>query len=606
VLPDVLLPQVGENAKKIGRLGMKRRDGLKCVAAAISMGASLPLWAKSNELAQRLPLDSFARRPLMQQVVLSPNGKRLAAILNTEAGSAVVTRALEGGPIQTAMVNDNLGSSFNWVQWVNDERLVLSIRFPSRRELGFVQMVDTLETRLLAVNADGSQAMNLIKERGNAARNTRWAVQQDRILDWLPGDGKHVLLELPASEDNFDHAVYKVNVYTAERSYYADSRSGVRSWITDSTHRPRIGIERNKKSESIVWVCDQDGSNWRALSKQGPFTQEGYEPMGFGLDPNLLFIRAKKDGLDAVFTLNLLDPSSTPQLKLSHPRYDLDGDLALDERGEAVGVYAALAGDSGAFYWDERYKDMLKALDEVLPKRFNHIYGVSRDGRNYIVHSSEPGLPSSFYLLQYGDAPKLSLLAQTYPELQGMPLAKKRFLTLKARDGLELPSYLAVPQGSDAKNLPLVIFPHGGPQAADGPEFDPWVSFMVDRGCAVLQVNFRGSTGYGYAHMKAGLRRWGLEMQEDLEDAVAECVKQGLADASRVAIVGASYGGYAALMGVIKTPDLYRGAFAHAPVTDLLEWAEEWGQYSSMRETVRRQIADPPRQNSCRPHFPSG
>jgi len=571
---------------------MKRRESLKCMVSAISMGAVAPLMAKNNEAALRLPLDAFARRPLMQMVALSPNGKRLAAIVNSESGSALVTRAVDGGPIQPVMNTDNLGSIINWVEWVNNDRLVLSIRFPSRRQIGYVQTIDTMESRLLAVNADGSQAINLIKERGSAVKNLRWAVQQDRVLDWLPEDGKHVLLALPASEDRFESAIYKVNVYTAERSHYADSRRDVYGWITDNLHRPRVAIGRrdNDRSETFIEVCDADGRNWRLLTEFGPFSKDGFDPLGFGLDPDLLYVSAKHQGLDAVFTLNLRDPKALPQLKLAHPRYDLDGALVHDERGEAVGIHETLSGDSGAFYWGERYKSMLQALDEALPQRRNYLYSGSSDGRTYVVRSAADGVPSAYYLVRFGEDSQMSQLANSYPELQGHELPRKKFITLKARDGLELPSYLTLPDGP-GKKLPLVVFPHGGPQAADGPEFDSWVSFMVNRGCAVLQVNFRGSTGYGFAHMEAGLRRWGLEMQEDLEDAVAECMKRGVADASRIAIVGASYGGYAALMGVVKTPDLYKGAFAFAPVTDLVELTDEEGQYSS-KETIRRQIGN--------------
>lgn len=138
----------------------------------------------------------------------------------------------------------------------------------------------------------------------------------------------------------------------------------------------------------------------------------------------------------------------------------------------------------------------------------------------------------------------------------------------------------------------MVLFPHGGPQSADTPHFDNWVAFMADRGCAVLQVNFRGSTGYGVEFTKKGLRRWGLEMQDDLTDAVQEFIKRGVADPKRVAIVGASYGGYAALMGLVKTPDLFRAAFAFAPVCDLVELTKEQVRNGN-KKVVKAQVGDP-------------
>jgi len=570
---------------------IKRRDGLGLIAGALTLSNCPGLRAQARA-PQRLNLEAFARRPLMEQVALSPDGLRLAAIVNSDDGSALITRDVSGGAIRTVITTDNLDSNFNWFRWVNNDRIVLSLRFPSRREVGYVQTVTTMERRILAINADGSNVISLLKDRGAASRNLKWAVNQDRVVDWLPEDGKHVLLALPASERDFDYAIYKVDIYTAERTHYSDSRRDVYAWITDHTHRARVGIGYNEKSETLVWACNPDGANWRLIKQSGPFSASSYHPLGFGLDPNLLYVRAKHEGLDAVFILDLRDPSMPLELKLAHPRFDLDGNLVHDERGEAIGIGAGLSGDSGAFYWNGRYKAQLQILDEILPDRFNTIYSAARSGERQIIHTSERGQPAAFYLAQLGATPSLKLLARSYPELHGKVIAKKSPTEFKARDGLILPAFLTLPPGSDENPAgKLVVFPHGGPQSADGPEFDPWASFMADRGWAVLQVNFRGSTGFGQRHMEAGLRRWGLEMQEDLEDGVAECVKRGIADPSRVAIAGASYGGYAALMGLIKTPDLYRGAFAFAPVTDLLDLAEDDGRFSQ-REAMRKQLGD--------------
>lgn len=167
--------------------------------------------------------------------------------------------------------------------------------------------------------------------------------------------------------------------------------------------------------------------------------------------------------------------------------------------------------------------------------------------------------------------------------------SREQRVKIKARDGLELPGYLTLPLETAPKNLPAVVLVHGGPQSHDNADFDVWTQFLANRGYAVLQVNYRGSTGHGRQLMAAGLGRWGLEMQDDLADATRWLAERGTADPRRICIVGASFGGYAALMGAIKTPDLYRCAASFAGVTDLVELAGD-NSYAGLREVFALQV----------------
>ncbi|WP_271007517.1 S9 family peptidase [Paucibacter sp. B51] len=566
-----------------------RRWILKGMAGSCIAQPALTAWADTEAVPKQHPIEAFARRPLMERIALSPNGERLAAIINNGSTSTLITRAFTGGPVQSVLSTENLEFNFKWIRWVNNDRLVLSLRFPSQRMINVVQSIPTMETRLMAVNADGSNLINLVKAKiGSNA--LRWAANQDRVIDWLPEDGKHILMHLPNSERSYTRVIFKINVDTGERVFYSGGRPEAVGWITDRQHRARVAMCMDELGEYSIWVCNTDGSNWRVLRQYAPGANHDLSVLGFGLDPEQLYVLATHKGLSAVHTLDLRDPKYPLTLKLGDEGYDLDGSLIYDARGEAVGINTTREGDSSIYFWDAKYKEWQKALDEALPNRFNQIGSVSGNGLRYVLRSSKTGLPATWYLGEEGDNPSIKQLAQMYPELNPSKLAVKQPISYKARDGLLIKGYLTPPLGAQkGKPLPLVLFPHGGPISDDGPEFDEWVSFMADRGYAVLQVNFRGSTGQGRAFMEAGLRRWGLEMQDDLTDAVAEFVKRGIADPDRVAIVGASYGGYAALMGAIKTPKLFKGAFAFAPVTDLLELTEEEGQDSS-KETMRRQL----------------
>lgn len=575
---------------------MRRRSCLQLGSVFVSLALSpaRKVCAANATSRQPLPLNYFARRPLLEQVIVSPDGKLIAAITNNNNESVIVTRPVGGDTFTELVGSNNLEYSINWIHWVNNERLVFSASYPSNRDPGLIGRFNTTESRLHAINADGSGLLNLIKTRGAGAKDLYWAIKQDNVIDWLPEDGQHILLTLPSSVRHIEPSVFKVNVYTAERSTYGDAKEWVFDWMTDQAHKVRIGIGSTESGERTVWVCDPSGKNWRLLNKASFFDAGYWYPMGFGLDPNILYVNGLSDGLASVFTLDLRQAEAEPTLKLSHPRYELRGRLIHDRKGEAIGIRVSALGDSSAFYWDDRYKQLQKRIDASLPGRFNEVYSNSHDEKTHVLISDEPGRPAQTYLVLLDEDLKLRKLAESYPELNGQALGQRRSIQVKARDGLELHGYLTWPPGLEASPLsriPLIVLPHGGPQAADGPEFDSWAAFLADRGYLVMQLNFRGSSGYGRKHLEAGWRRWGLEMQEDLEDGVADLVKRGWADPRRVGIVGASYGGYAALMGLVKTPHLYRCGFAFAPVTDLYDWAEEHGR-RTQRETMARLVGD--------------
>lgn len=580
---------------KTGCLAPRRR--FMKMTAAFGYAAGLPSLAMAEVQPARLPLEHFARRPLMEEASISPDGKRLAVIINSGEDSVLVTRPVDGpGAISTLLSTNNLERQINWIAWVNNERLLISLRFAAEREMAFNESFETMETRLFAVNHDGSQMINLVKAVNEQQKKQLSLVsQQDLVIDMLKEDGQHILMMLPEAQHGL-LAVFKVNVYTADRNHFSDSRRMINSWTTDQQARVRIGSGWDAGTgEEFTIACDPDGKSWREVARSKVFDAAPLKVLGFGKNPNKLFVRKQHEERDAVFTLDIASVGAEPELFFSDPQHHLNGSLVYSAEGEPVGVRYALNGRGYRRYWDPHYKAMMDQIQEGLPKLINTIVSTSRDGRRHIVYSYSPTEPGTYALAAFDDEPGFVLLGRTFPELRGKAISVKRPIEYLARDGLKIHGYLSLPPGvTEGKNLPMVLFPHGGPQAADDPNFDSWVAFMADRGCAVLQVNFRGSIGYGGEFMKKGLRRWGLEMQDDLTDAVQEFVKRGIADPARIVAVGASYGGYAALMGLVKTPELFQGAFAFAPVTDLVEMTKEQIRYRhGYRKVVKAQVGDP-------------
>lgn len=557
-------------------------EGGQALAATESVAAqaSVPTPVPAQAL---MPITAYARLPQVSSLSISPDGLRVAGLMNVEDKTLLFTQALTGQGKQThVLVTDNKMFRFAWFRWASDERLVVSVSYPGRRDF-----VGTTETRLLSVRPDGKDLVNLVA----TPSFDRHGPSQigDDVVDWLPEDGHHILLHLGV-DGGIWPAVFKVNLDTGQREMVHPPKRNVFDWSTDANHRVRVAMVSDEGWQELR-VCDPDGKNWRTLWRYQVFGADAVYPMGFGRDPQVLYVRANHEGRMAVFKVNLADADLKRELLLADPDVDINGSLIISPAtGEVLGVRRDGRDSQRVELWDPRLRQLAQAIDKALPGQHNTLRSFSRDEQHYVVYAERNGQPGQFYVgnRQTGE---LAEMAETYPELAASRLVGKRQIHFKARDGLSLQGYLTQPLGVKGA-APLVLMPHGGPQSWDDDDFDVWTEFLANRGYAVLQVNFRGSAGVGHDFMKAGLGRWGLEMQDDLTDGVQWAVAQGVADPGRVCIVGFSYGGYAALMGAIKTPELYRCAVSVAGVTDLIDLWHHRNQYVGGAAVTDKQIGN--------------
>jgi dipeptidyl aminopeptidase/acylaminoacyl peptidase len=574
------------------------RDAAGPAASAAVVAASPPASAPTAPPAAPAgappppSTEDFARLPLLEDLELSPDGKRIAGLMNIDDQTVLITRPADGNEIRTVLKTDNQRFHFRWIHWVGNDRLVASVGFAARR-----YFVGTQETRLLSVRADGTGLIELVKAAPFGRGGT--AQIQDAVVDWLPDDGRHILLQLP-DENGGAPAVFRVDVETGRRHMVHAPQRNVWQWITDASHRVRVGV-RSDEGEYEILACDPEGKNWRTLWKFKGRAREAVWPLGFGRQPQELYVLADHQGRSAIFTVDLGSADLKRTLRLAHPEHDLDGHLMHSPAtGDVTGLRSDgvdADGEARTEIWDPQWRALAVAIDKGLPERSNRLRRFSRDEQRYIVHSTGNGQPGQYYL---GDRKtgELVLLADQHGQLDPQHLAGKQFVEIRARDGLKLAAYLSLPDGASRpanapprpRKLPLVLLPHGGPHARDNADFDVETEFLASRGYAVLQVNFRGSWGYGHDFMAAGLQRWGLEMQDDLTDAAQWAVDQGVADPARMCIVGSSYGGYAALMGVVKTPRLFRCAASFAGVTDLIDLIQHHGDYIGGTAAMREQL----------------
>ena len=529
----------------------------------------------------QIPTEVFGSPPLVSSVKISPSGKKLAMYVTLKNGdSAILVRELtKKEPLRPVVTSDNKSLKLLGFNWFNDETILASAWLA---EDYYQTKLDNV--RLLRVKVDGSGFKPLFKKRH--FKDMPFIPPQQSIIDYLSDDDEHVLVRVRTSSYRYPDVV-KLNVDKNSIDILQKAKTQVVSWMTDQQGRVRIGRKYDRDAEisgSIIFK-DLKTKKWRTIWKFAQFSEDEVSVLGFGEDPNKIWYEAYNHGRIAVFFTDLSKQNLEPALVYSHPTRDVDTYLRYKKGSdEPIGI-GFRDKNYHLITWDKEQAQFEKSIYQQFPDKEVHFGTTSDDGNRYILFVENSSTPGSFYL---GDKKRgtLELIAQSYPELVNAELPPKEVVNYKARDGLDIEAFLTLPKDKNS-NLPAIIFPHGGPIAADEAEgFDYWTSFFANRGYAVLQMNFRGSTGYGYDFMKAGLGQWGKQMQFDVEDATKWIINEGIADPKRICIVGGSYGGYAALMGV-ATSDLYQCAVSFAGVTDVLELYDSSRRYGG-EETLKK------------------
>ncbi|HRK84334.1 MAG TPA: S9 family peptidase [Alcaligenes sp.] len=423
------------------------------------------------------------------------------------------------------------------------------------------------DTVLYAKDVNGDENYHVIAvnvSTGKVTDLTPLAGVRADVQDDLPDDPDHVLIAHNGrNPEVFD--IYKVNVHTGHSTLAAQNPGDVLGWSTDHQGQVRLATASVGVDTELRYRASAD-EPFRSLIRTDFRTE--VSPLFFHAD-NRRFYALSNRGRDTQ-ALVLIDPD-TPDLEeriYELPEHDLMG--AGFSRLRKVLTSADFHTDKpGHHFFDPVSAKIHEAIARQLPGYEVTWQDITRDEKKFIVASYNDRTSGSRYLYD-ADSNTLHKLADINTALPESDMAPMQPIQFKARDGLTIHGYLTLPQGRPAQNLPVVINPHGGPWARDYWGFNPEVQFLANRGYAVLQINFRSSTGYGRRFWEAGFGQWGLAMQDDITDGVHWLIDQKIADPKRVAIYGASYGGYATLAGIVKTPQLYAAAVDYVGVSNLL------------------------------------
>ena len=396
---------------------------------------------------------------------------------------------------------------------------------------------------------------------------------QDDIVSFLPHDPEHILIQYSRSNPGKPD-VYRVRVTkTARHILIQRGKAGVGSWLADRHSEVRLGQGiKGQKTPSLTIRLAGD-KKWLDFSHR--VNQDGivFWPLAFASEPNELYVASNHEGDPTGLYLFDIEADEFSEAIFQHQTVDISGIDVDDKTGKLHHIdFVEDSVKTKYFFRKPIEDDIATMLRSQFAGLDATIVFITEDGDHAVIRIQAVDYPGSYYLFDR-KTPKLRELPAQYPGLSDEIMGKTFATSYDARDGLVIPAFVTSPPGIESLDvismIPFVILPHGGPAARDFLRFDYWVQFLVSRGYSVLQMNFRGSAGYGQAFERAGDREWGQAMQDDISDGVHWLIKNEYADPDRIAIMGASFGGYAALMGAVRTPDLYKCSVSFAGVTDL-------------------------------------
>jgi dipeptidyl aminopeptidase/acylaminoacyl peptidase len=543
------------------------------------------------------PTILFGRRESAQHVAISPSGSRIAYIGAGPTRTSVlyvVDLGRQGVEPRAIAGSSGNPEHLSWCEFVGDERLVCQVYALQLSPSGILIPY----TRLFAINTDGSNIRQLGQR--TTMEDTRLRQFDGEVIDWLPGEPGTVLMSREhistattagtrvntRREDGL--AVELVNTVNLRSSRVERPNMSASSYMTDGRGKIRILSSRSVRGETGQAGSRTDyfyrtvgSSEWRPFGSYDWLSNEGIRPLAVDADLDIAYALRKLNGRLALYRVKL-DGSMASELVYANDRVDVDGVVRASQGASVIGVTFAEEKRS-TIYFDPEYARLATDLGKALPNTpAIHFAGGSADAQKLLIFAAADNEPGRYYVFDKRTR-NLAEIMLVRPDLENVQLANVRAVSYPASDGVSIPGYLTLPPGREARGLPAIVLPHGGPSARDEWGFDWLAQYLANQGYAVLQPNFRGSAGFGDAWLQRnGFQSW----QTSIGDVVAGArwlASEGIADPAKLGVVGWSYGGYAALQAAAVEPDLFKAVVAIAPVTDLQQYKDDRRDYVDAR-----------------------
>ena len=501
----------------------------------------------------QVPIEHFAALPFIDSPRLSPNGTKVAAKVAINGKQALVVTGLFGQAAHRVLPPGKV--DVNWWRWVNDDWLVIGIGDQDK-----IYDEEVYVTRLAGVKADMTKIVPL--------GWTKTGLDADDVL-WIARDGSTRILTSKSTGyfviEDYLPSVWEADVATGEMKRILKSQADVVDWDADGNGNIRMGYLALSNDRLGVLYRRDGVSKFEKVILKRTKDQSIPIPQVYRRDGTAIAI-ADDGGRNEVYELNL--PSFTLGKKLfGDAKYDVEDVISNAPDDDLDGV-VVVDRKVRVDWLNPDLKAVQADLDKSVGVGNGRIVSLSRDRKKMLVEVGDPSQAGSIYFWDTSSA-RMDRIGYNQSALKSRKLSQVKTIAYTARDGTPIEAVLTLPRNRAASNLPLIVMPHGGPAARDMEAFDWWTQYLAESGYAVIQPNYRGSTGFGVAFQKAGEGEWGLKMQDDLLDAIAFVAQQGIADPKRVCIIGASYGGYAAMRGAQRDSAHYKCAISYAGVSDL-------------------------------------
>ncbi len=506
----------------------------------------------------QIPLEDFFKNPEKTAYKISPDGYNISWLADYQGRMNIYIQATSGGEVKrlTSITERDLRSYF----WLNNFHLAF---FKDN-------------------NGDENDHFYVVPINGEIVQDlTPFENVKVELVDELEDNENEVLIMMN-KRDPVLFDVYRLKTDTGEITLVEENPGNITGWITDHEGNIKLAITTDGVNTSLLYRNDH------TLPFQSILTtnfKEGVSPLFFDFD-NDQFYALSNLNRDKVAIVKF-DPKTATETEIIFEHQDVDADsMGFSKKRKVLTVGVFTTWKQEFIFFDRVTEQRYKRLSELIKEDAEIFIVAKNKGENIFVIRTISDISLGNYYLYDEQNDNVKHLANVSPWLNSADLCEMQPIQYKSADGLTIHGYLTLPNNTKAQNLPVIVNPHGGPWVRDTWRFNPEVQFLANRGFAVLQMNYRGSTGYGKKFMEAGFKQWGKKMQDDISDGVKYLISEGIADKTKVGIYGASYGGYATLAGLTFSPDLYACGVDYVGVSNLFSFMETippyWKPYLEM------------------------
>ncbi len=523
---------------------------------------------KKIVIAKQIPLEDFFKNPEKSSYQISPDGSFYSFM----------------APYKNRMniFIQKIGDSSATQLTFEEARDIAGYFWPNNEQIVFLKDEGGDENfHLFGVNIDGSNPISFTDFDGVRAQ----------IIDDLPDQKDFVVIGLnKRNKQVFDP--YRLNLKTGETSMLAKNPGNIQGWMFDHDGKLRIATAIVDGVNQSILYRENEEDEFKTIITTN--FKEGFNPQFFTFD-NKNIIGSSNLGRDK-YVIVEFDPITAKEVRVlyANDNYDVNG-VGYSRKRKVITAAYFESWKSERHYFDSTSKAIFEKIQKQLSGYEIGITAINKDENIIILRTYSDKSLGSYYIYN-SDDDKMEKIVEVSPWIDENEMSNQLPIDYQSRDGLKINGYLTLPKGynmENAKNLPVVINPHGGPWARDSWGFNPEIQFLANRGYAVLQMNFRGSTGYGRRFFEASFKKWGREMQDDVTDGTQWLIDKGIADSSRIAIYGGSYGGYATLMGLVKEPQMYAAGVDYVGVSNMFTFMKTIPPYwEPMLEMMYEMVGD--------------